>query len=335
MSRPKSARAWLLLLALSALALAGRAADEARYLRLGTGPPGETHFQLGNILASALSAPPGLPPCAKGGACGVPGLIAVASATNGSVANVEAIAEGRLDAGLTQADVPFFAATGLPPFQGRPITSLRAIANLSADQLHLVVLRDGPIRALRDLRGKRISLGETGSGTQIHARQLLAALGIRESEIKEDNQRSAVAADAMLAGKIDAFFVMDAAPVPSVAELAKNTPIRLIGITGPAIEKLRRADPLLLPSRVNGGVYPGIDGDTPTLAIGLTLVVAANLPDELAFNLTKALWQPETVKLLNDSRHGAAPINPSAALAGLGLPLHPGAQRYYADRRNL
>jgi TRAP transporter TAXI family solute receptor len=335
--RRKSAKFWLWVLLPLLLAAGGRAVavDEARYLRVGTGPPGETHFQIGNLLASAISAPPGLPPCARGGSCGVPGLIALASATNGSVANIEAIADGRLDAALTQADVPFWAATGVPPFAGRPITSLRAVANLGTDQMHLVVWRDGPIHALRDLRGKRVSLGENGSGTRLHARQLLAALGIKESEVKEDNQRSAVAADALLAGKIDAFFVMDAPPVPSVEELAKRKPIRLIGVTGPAAEKMRRADPLLFPGRVQSGTYAGVDGDTPTLAVGVTLVVAASLPDDLVFALTQSLWQPATVALLNDAHHGGTPITVASALAGLGLPLHPGAQRFYADKNNL
>src|ERR1700761_4795064 len=143
--------------------------DEARYLRVGTGPPGETQFPLGSLIASAISAPPGLP-CNHSGACGVPGLIAVATATAGSEANVEVMAEGRLDAALMEADVPLFA--------GKRAETVRGIANLGLEQMHLVVLRDGPIRALRDLKGKRVSLGEEGSGTHLHAHQLLAALGI-------------------------------------------------------------------------------------------------------------------------------------------------------------
>jgi TRAP transporter TAXI family solute receptor len=326
-------RAMILALAMLAAGSFAAAVEEARYLRIGTGPPGEMHFQLGNLLASAVSAPPGLPPCLHGGSCGVPGLIAVASATNGSVANVLGVAEGRLDAALVQADVPFWAATGADPFGGHPITSLRAIANIGADQMHVVVLKDGPIHALRDLKGKRLSLGENGSGNQVHARQLLAALGIRENEIKEDNNRAAIAADAMLAGKIDGILVMDAAPSPVVEELAKSRPVRLIGVTGPAAEKLRRADPLLFPSRINGGTYQGVDGDTPTLAIGVTLVASATLTDDLVFAITQSLWQPATVNLLNDARRGGAPVTVANALSGLGLPLHPGAQRFYKNLR--
>jgi TRAP transporter TAXI family solute receptor len=298
--------------------------DEARYLRVGTGPPGETQFMLGSLIASAISAPPGLP-CVHAGACGVPGLIAVASATAGSEDNIEILAEGRLDAALIEADVPLF--------QGKRAESLRAIGNLALDQMQLVVLRDGPIRTLRDLKGKRVSLGEKGSGTHLHAHQLLTALGLKDGEIKEDNQRSALAADAMLAGKLDAFFVMDEAPVPTIVELAKIKPIRLLAISGPAVEKMRQADHLLEPSRIAGGTYFGIEGDTPTIAVGLTLAVAASLPDDLVYGITRSLWQPETQTLLTDARRGGAPITPAGAVIGLGVALHPGAQRFYEEAK--
>jgi len=326
---------WLLaiflLILTSAAGQADNSADQARYLRIGTGPPGETHFLLGSLIASSISAPPGLPPCTRGGACGVPGLIAAASATSGSQSIIDAIAQGRLDAGLTEADMPFWAATGAPPFEGHPIKNLRAIANIGSDQLHLVVLRDGPIHAMRDLRGKRVSLGEIGSGTEIHSHQLLVALGIKDRELKPIFLGSAVAADSLLAGKLDGFFVFDSAPVPTVEELARLLPVRLIGITGPAVAKLRHADPLLFPSRIVSGTYRGIDSDCPTLAIGVTLLVSEALPDALVFGVTRALWQSETVALLNDSHRGAAPITIGSAMAGLGLPLHPGAQQFYAD----
>jgi len=298
--------------------------EEARYLRVGTGPPGENHFSLGSLIASAISAPPGLP-CNHNGGCGVAGLIAVASATAGSEANLETLADGRLDAALVEADTPVPA--------GHKPDQIRAVANLSLDQMQLVVLKDGPIHALRDLKGKRISLGEQGSGTHLHAHQLLAAMGFKDSDVKEDNLRSALAADAMLAGKLDAFFVMDEAPVPTIAELAKIKPIRLIGVTGPAVEKMRAGDLLLEPSRIPAGTYTGIETDTPTIAVGLTFVVSAKLSEDLVYGITKSFWQPETQQVLNEARRGGMPITAAGAVTGLGVSLHPGAQRYYNETK--
>lgn len=313
-----------LLCALSLATIAGAAGEEARYLRVGTGPPGENHFSLGSLIASAISAPPGLP-CNHNGGCGVAGLIAVASATAGSEANLETLADGRLDAALVEADTPVPA--------GHKPDQIRAIANLSLDQMQLVVLKDGPIRSLRDLKGKHISLGEQGSGTHLHAHQLLSAMGFKDNDVKEDNLRSALAADAMLAGKLDAFFVMDEAPVPTIAELAKIKPIRLIGVTGPAVEKMRKGDLLLEPSRIPGGTYAGIEADVPTVAVGLTLVVSAKLSDDLVYGITKSLWQPETQQILNEARRGGMPITAAGAVTGLGVALHPGAQRFYSETK--
>jgi TRAP transporter TAXI family solute receptor len=293
-------------------------------LRVGTGPPGENHFSLGSLIASSISSPPGLP-CNRKGGCGVTGLIAVASATAGSEANLETLAEGHLDAALVEADTPM-------PADAKP-EQIRAIANLSLDQMQLVVLKDGPIHSLRDLKGKRISLGEQGSGTHLHAHQLLAAMGLRESDVKEDNLRSALAADAMLAGRLDAFFVMDEAPVPTIVELAKIKPIRLVGITGPAVEKMRKGDALLEPSRISAGTYTGVDVDIPTIAVGLTLVVSAKLSDDLVYGITKSLWQPETQQMLNEAKRGGLPITAAGAITGLGISLHPGALRFYNETK--
>jgi hypothetical protein len=325
------ARLRRVVVAVTLLLAAPALSQDVRYLSVGTGPPGENHFPLGGAIVGAISSPPGLPPCGRGSNCGVPGLIAVASATAGSVADVDAIGEGRMDAALVQADIPVLAAAGLPPFAGRPIRNVRAVADLYVDQLHLVVLRDGPIRALRDLRGKRVSLGEIGSGTLVHARLLLAALGLKESDIKADNLRSEVAADAMLAGGLDAFFVLDGPPVPSVAELARNRRIRLIPIAGPAADRLRSTDPLLTAGRITAGLYDGVTDDVPTVAIGVTLVVSAALPDDLVYGITKALWQPGTVRMLADRPPGGVTLTIGQELAGQGVPLHPGARRFYTE----
>jgi TRAP transporter TAXI family solute receptor len=126
---------------------------------------------------------------------------------------------------------------------------------------------------------------------------------------------------------------MDEAPVPTITELAKIKPIRLLPLTGPAVEKMRQADHLLEPSHIAGGTYLGIDGDTPTIAVGLTFVVSASLPDDLVYGITRSLWQPETQQLLTDARRGGQPITPAGAVDGLGVPLHPGAARYYAEAK--
>jgi len=309
-------------------------ADGLRYLQIGTGPPGETHFQLGGLISSAISSPPGLRSCGKGGTCGVPGLISMASASKGSVNNVQEIGAGHLDAAVVQADIALWAYQGKPPFDGQPIRSLRSIARIGADQLQVVVKKGGRIQSLRDLKGKRVSLGEKGSGTLIHSRMLLAALKLNESDLKVETLRSAEAADAMAAGRLDAIIVLDAAPSPAVAALAERQPVTLLPLDQATIEALRKADPLLHEEEIAANSYAGQDLPLPTLSVAVSLVASSALSDDLVEGITKALWSPSTQQLLHDG--GVVPATDPAtlgtALNGLALPLHPGAARFYAAK---
>src|SRR5215510_6799718 len=146
------------------------AQDETRFFRIGTGPTTGNYFTIGGIIANAISNPPGSRPCDKGGSCGVPGLIAVAQTTQGSVQNVELIADRTLDSGLCQSDVAYWAYSGTGMYSGgTPFDGLRTIANLYQESLQIVVRADSKIAAIGDLRGKRISLGGRGSGTRATA----------------------------------------------------------------------------------------------------------------------------------------------------------------------
>jgi hypothetical protein len=327
----KSGIALLALCAASIFSASPSHADSLLYLRIGTGPPGESYFPIGGLIASAISNPPGAPPCDRGGSCGVPNVIAAASATTGSVSNALAIGNGSLDVALMQADVALWASRGQAPFQNRPIANLRSVANLYANQLHLVARADARIASPGNLKGKRISLGAQGSGTLVHARQILAAWNLKESDVSASFLPSAVAADAMRAGRIDAFFVVDGAPVPSIAELAKAFPIVLVPIDGSGAEKLRNADALLRPATIAASTYDGITKDVATLQIGVDLVVSADLSNDLVFAITKALWHPHTALLFREGPPQAALLTPSLATIDLGPPLHPGALRFYTE----
>src|SRR5438552_3422116 len=140
--------------------------QDIRFFRLGTGATGSVNFAIGGLITGIISNPPGSRECDRGGSCGVPGMIAVAQASAGSVDNVEKIGKGQLDGGLTQADVAYWAYYGAGLYTpAGAIHDLRAIANLYRDLMHLVVRADSPIQSVADLKGKRVALGEPGSGS--------------------------------------------------------------------------------------------------------------------------------------------------------------------------
>ncbi|MDK9696728.1 MAG: TAXI family TRAP transporter solute-binding subunit, partial [Siculibacillus sp.] len=162
-------------------------AQQMSFFRIGTGGTAGTYFPIGGLLSNAISNPPGSRECDKGGSCGVPGLIATAVASNGSVANINGIVAGSLESGLTQSDVAFWAHSGTGVFDGKPkIEELRAIANLYPETIHLVARKGSGIKSPADLKGKRVSLDEPGSGTLIDARIVMGAYGVTEKDVKAE-----------------------------------------------------------------------------------------------------------------------------------------------------
>src|SRR6266404_2032040 len=140
------------------------AQQDITFFRIGTGGTAGTYFPIGGLIANAISNPPGSRTCADGGSCGVPGLVATAVASNGSVNNVTAIAADSMQSGFVQSDVAYWAYNGTGIYDGRPkVDVLRAIANLYPESFHLVVRKGAGIKSIRDLKGKRMSLDEPGS----------------------------------------------------------------------------------------------------------------------------------------------------------------------------
>ena len=152
--------------------IAPASAQETHFFRIGAAATAGSFFEIGGVLASAISKPADSLPCEEGGSCGVPGLVAVAEATRGSVENLRMVASDQIESGIAQSDVVSwaFAGTGVFADEG-PIKKLRAIASLFPESLHLVVPAAGPIQTLADLKGRRISLGrEPPSGLRLGSR---------------------------------------------------------------------------------------------------------------------------------------------------------------------
>ncbi|MDH3235940.1 MAG: TAXI family TRAP transporter solute-binding subunit [Alphaproteobacteria bacterium] len=326
-------------LVLGAVVMLGLAAPLApvfgqsiKFFRIGTGSTGGTYHPIGGLIASTISNPPGARPCDRGGACGPEGLIAVAQSTGGSVANVEAIRDGRLESGLAQADIAYWAHKGEHIFRrkGKKVGNLRAIANLYPEAVHLVVRRDAKITKVADLRGKRVSLGPRDSGTRVDAEIILRAHGITTRGIKAQYLAPGPSADALREGKLDAIFLVAGPPAQAIVTLANSTEIALIPITGKRVDRLRKRYPFFSRGVIPAGAYKNA-GDIETLTVGAQWVVSANVPDDLVHAITRALWHQNSRRLLDDGHPEGRNIKLETALKGLGVPLHPGAARYYRE----
>jgi hypothetical protein len=252
----------------------------------------------------------------------VPGLIAVARSSAGSVANAQMLAAGEVESALVQSDVAYAAHEGAGPFVGRPeLARLRAIAHLYPEAVHLVVRPDPRIDA-------------PGSGTAGIARLVLEAYGLVEAELSILPLSAAQAVEAMARGEVDAFFMVGGWPLQPVAEAVRRTGARLLPLAGPEAAGLVRRYPFFTFDLVPFAAYGALPA-VETISVGALWVVEAAIDEGLVHDLTRALWHPRSLEHLRRGHPRGADIDLDAALQGISVPLHPGAERWYREQGRL
>jgi len=322
----------LFILATLVASLSLASAQDIRFFRLGTGPSNGTSHPIGEMIAGAVSNPPGGRECERGGSCGVPGMIAIAQSTAGSVGNVEAIGKNSLDGAIVQADVAFWAYYGAGIYTpGGAIRDLRAVANLYRDSIHLVARADAGVASVADLKGKRVAMGEPGSGTLVDAQLIIKAFGLKEADMRPAYIKTDQAIDQMIEGKLDALFLVGLAPSPEIAELAERLPIAVVPIAGTELDELRKTTPFFVETAIPGGLYKGADKPTPTLGISALLVVSSRISEDTVYGIARALWHRSTRAALDSGHPLGKRIQLESALQGVPIPLHPGAEKYYRE----
>ena len=311
-----SLKHWAAALA-ATLAFAG-AAHAQQFFRIGTGGTAGTYYPVGGMIANAVSQPGR--------------IVATAQASNGSLANVNAIAGGAMESGFSQSDVATWAYTGTGAFEGKPkIADLRMIANLYPESIHLVVKKNSGIKSVADLKGKRVALDEPGSGTLINARMVLAAYGVREADIRPEYIKPNQAGDKLKDGALDAFFFVGGAPAGAIAELASSgVGIELVPLTGPQAEGLRKANPYFAVDNIPANTYKDVPA-VQTLAVGAQWVTSAKADTETVYQITKALFSEQTQKALQAGHAKGKFITKENAVQGVGIPFHPGAEKFYKE----
>ena len=309
-------RQLVLVLGLAAAMVAPVQAQQ--FFRIGTGGTAGTYYPVGGMIANAVSQP------GK--------IVATAQATNGSVANVNGVAGGALESGFSQSDVATWAYTGTGVYEGKPkVTDLRMIANLYPESIHLVVKKGSGIKSVSDLKGKRVALDEPGSGTLVNARIVLAAYGVKESDIKPEYIKPNQAGDKLKDGALDAFFFVGGAPAGAIAELASSgAGIELVSLAGPQAEALRKTNPYLAVDTIAAGTYKDVPA-VQTMAMGAQWVTSAKADTETVYQITKALYGKAAQDTLAAGHAKGKFITKENAVKGVGIPFHPGAEKFYKE----
>lgn len=300
-----------------ALGLSGLPASaQQRFFRIGTGGTGGTYYPVGGLIANAVSTDK---------------INVSAVATNGSVANVNGIVGGSMESGFSQADINAWAFTGTGIYEGKPkIEELRVIANLYPESVHVVVKKGAGIKSIADLKGKRVSLDEPGSGTLVNARALLGAYGVTERDIKPEYLKQVQCAEKLKDGTLDGYFQTTGYPQGTLSELAATNGFELLPIDGAVRDKIMAQYKFFAKDKIPDGAYKDVKG-VETIAVGAQWTTSSKQPDDLIYEITKALWSAKTRAALDSGHAKGKEIKQETALQGVGIPLHAGAEKFYKE----
>ncbi|MDR7481804.1 MAG: TAXI family TRAP transporter solute-binding subunit [Armatimonadota bacterium] len=319
--RPGGLLAVVALLAALVLPAAQPPAVAAPTIRLSiaTGTTGGVYFPLGGGLASLISKE-------------LPGITATAEVTPASVDNMRLIQAKRADLAFTLADTAYDAFKGLEAFRGAPVP-IRTLAPLYNNFNHLVTVEGTGISTIADLRGKPVSVGPPGSGTELTALRILEAAGLNpDRDIRKERLGPAPSADALKDRKIVAFFWSGGLPTPSVLDLAVSPGVRIklvpLDSLLPAMQK--KWGNLYFRSVIQKEFYPGMAADVPTIGVANLLVVHQDFSADLAYRITKLLFEKRDD--LARVHKEAANITLIGAAGRSPVPFHPGAIRYFKER---
>jgi hypothetical protein len=310
--------------ALAILALApftGPAAAQQKFITIGTGGVTGVYYAVGGAICRLMNKDRQK----TGVRCSV-------ESTGGSVFNANAIKSGELDFGLAQSDIQYNATNGTAQFQGKADPDLRAVFSVHPEPFTVVARKEAGVTKFEDFKGKRFNIGNPGSGTLASMEELLKQMGWTKAsfslaaELKADEQGTALCDN-----KIDGFFYGVGHPSAAIQDPTTACGAKLIPLTGPAVDALVKDHAYYAKVSIPGGMYANNPNPTQTYGVLATVITSAKVPDEIVYNLTKAVFEnfDEFKKL-----HPAfANLDPKLMVKdGLSAPLHPGAIKYFKEK---
>ncbi|RKD27124.1 C4-dicarboxylate ABC transporter substrate-binding protein [Ammoniphilus oxalaticus] len=258
---------------------------------------------------------------------------ASAQVTAASVANMRLLKDGEVDLAFTQGDIADYATKGTIMFEeGGAIDNIQAIASLYNETVQIIVPENSSIQTVADLKGKHVSVGEPGSGTEANAEQLLEVYGLTFDDLgKAERLSFGESTSHIQDGTVEAAFVTAGTPTAAVNELAATKGVRVIGLDDEHIAELIEKYPYYTEQAIAAGTYSGFDQDIKTVAVKAQLVVRAELDEALVYDLTKTLF--DNLDAYKQGNHQKAEeITLEQALEGVSLDVHPGAAKYFEEK---
>ena len=248
--------------------------------------------------------------------------------TGASKANLQMVADGEVKMAIVQNDVMDYAFNGTNTFaETGKLTGFSAVCTLYAEVLQIVATPD--IQSIADLKGKRVSVGDAGSGVEFNAKQVLEAYGMTFDDITVQNLGFTDSADKFKDGQLDAFFVTAGAPTTNITDLSTTNDFVLLSVGETEIQYLKDNYGYYTTYTLPAGTYANVTEDTTTVAVMATLVAADSLDEETVYNITKTIY--ENIPTITNAHAKGAELNVETALDGISIPIHPGAAKYFTE----
>jgi TRAP transporter TAXI family solute receptor len=291
---------------------AGGGEEEYKFLSIVTGGTTGTYYALGGTLAQIISDEASVETTAE--------------VSQASAANMTALKDGKAEIAFVQTDIAYYATAGEFMFEGEAIDSIAAIGALYPETIQLVTTADTGIASYEDLKGKKVSVGAPGSGTFANAEQLLEIHGMTMEDIEAQNLDFAESQESLQSGQIDAAFITSGTPTGAVEALNASTEVVIVPVEDAKADELIEKYPYYAKETIPSGTY-GMTEEVPTVSVLAMLAVTKDLPEDLVYDITKAIYE-NTDKITHPKGEY---IKAETALDGIDIDVHPGAQKYFDE----
>lgn len=305
-----------------ALALSSQTAmAQEKFITIGTGGQTGVYYVVGQSICRLVN---------RGSADH--GIKCTAPSTGGSIDNINAIKNGDRQMGVAQSDWQYHAYNGTSQFEGDKYDKLRAVFSVHGEPFTVVARSDAGINGFADLKGKRVNIGNPGSGQRATMDVVLNALGWSIDDFSLASElKAAEQAGALGDNKVDAMIYTVGHPAGAIQEATTTTDAKLISVDGPEIQKLVDDNPYYAVATIPGGMYKGTDEEVKTFGVKATFVTSSDVPEDVIYETVKAVFENfDRFKKLHPAFENLT--EEQMIKDGLSAPLHDGAMKYYKER---
>lgn len=285
-------------------------------LTMATGGTSGTYYPYGGALALAIDA--------------ATGYIKInVNSTGASAENVQQIGGGLAHLAIVQNDVMDYAYNATNTWTAAPVTGMATLMSLYPEVCQLIVAADSGINSVADLKGKKVSTGDIGSGVEANAIQILEAYGLTVDDLKVQHLSFSASADAMKDKSIEAFFATSGVPNTAVLELSTSRDIKVISLDADKIDALIAKYPFYAKVEITPDEYSFLSAPASTVAVQATLIASPDLDEQVAYDIVKSII--ESKESIRVAHAKGAFIDPEYAVQGVSVDFHPGARRYFEE----